>query len=122
MFDFLIPQSPKPTTTTITTLIIEEFRNYKFFAARFVLDGGSDPLLFWRTNRIFLALVSTLAKKYLASPASSVASESAFSVSANYGRQQRARSLPENLAMSAYLYDKFVDDPSATLNNNSHDI
>ena len=109
-------RTAKPSTTHIA-LIIEEFRNYKLFAARYVLDGGSDALLFWRTNQNFLPLLSALAKKYLASPASSVASESAFSVSANYGRKQRARLLPENLAMSVYLHDKFTSDSSATVEN-----
>ena len=109
-------RTAKPSTTH-TALIIEEFRNYKLFAARYVIDGGSDALLFWRTNQNLLPLLSALAKKYLASPASSVPSESAFSVSANYGRKQRARLLPENLAMSVYLHDKFTSDSSATVEN-----
>ncbi|CAF3271287.1 unnamed protein product [Rotaria sp. Silwood2] len=105
-----VDQSSRSTKSTTTTgLLIEEFRNYKLFAARYVLDGESDSLLFWRTNQNFLPLLSALAKKYLASPASSVASEAAFSVSANYGRKQRARLLPENLALSVYLHDKFDD-------------
>ena len=70
------------------------------------MDGESDSLLFWRTNKNILPLLATLAKKYLAAPASSIASESTFSISANDGRKQRARLLVDNLAMSVYLLDK----------------
>ena len=92
---------------TSTSSVIEELRHYKLLAARYTLDDDGDSLSFWKTNRNLLPILSTLAKRYLASPATSVASEAAFSVSANYGRKQRARLLPENLALSVYLHDKF---------------
>jgi hypothetical protein len=96
--------------TALTSSLVEEFRSYKLLAGRYVVDEESDPLLFWRKNKNILPLLTTLAKKYLAAPASSVASESTFSISANYLRKQRARLLPENLAMSVYLRDKVAID------------
>lgn len=92
---------------TSTSSVTEELRHYKLLAARYILDSDGDSLSFWKTNRNLLPVLSTLAKRYLASPATSVASEATFSVSANYSRKQRARLLPENLALSDYLHDKF---------------
>ncbi len=47
-----------------------------------------------------------MAQCYLSASATSVPSESAFSVSAHYGRKERSRLSAENLAMSVFLKDK----------------
>jgi hypothetical protein len=43
---------------------------------------------------------------HISAPATSVESESAFSVSAHYGRKERSLLSPDNLAMSVFLKDK----------------
>lgn len=83
---------------------------------------------FRQLNEHQLPRLKSLAKRSLCTPATSVPSESAFSVASNLvsgcyqhdhlilwyyvfqGRQQRARLLPSTLAMSVFLKDKVNDD------------
>ncbi len=69
-------------------------------------DDGKTTLLFWQQNKHLLPNLASLARKYLATPATSVASESAFSKSAYYGRKERANLQGDTLAQSVFLKDK----------------
>ncbi|CAF1564257.1 unnamed protein product, partial [Adineta ricciae] len=101
----------KPTTT-MTKVSNEEFKTYKKSAAQFVSMAVDryDPLLFWKQHCFVLPNLATLAQKYLASPSTSVKSESAFSISAYYGRKQRARLSSDNLSYSVFLKDKLSNE------------
>ncbi|CAF1632753.1 unnamed protein product [Adineta ricciae] len=96
------------SSTTITKVLNEEFKTYKKLAAQFVSTPVDqyDPLLFWKQHCFALPNLATLAQKYLASPSTSIKSESAFSISAYYGRKQRARLSSDNLSYSVFLKDK----------------
>jgi hypothetical protein len=66
----------------------------------------TNPSIFWKEHGIDLPLLSDMARCYLSAQATSVPSESAFSISAHYGRKERSRLSPDNLAMSVFLKDK----------------
>ena len=65
-----------------------------------------SPLAFWKQHGIDLPIMSDMARCFLSASATSVQSESAFSVSAHYARKERSRLSASNLAMSVYLKDK----------------
>jgi hypothetical protein len=65
-----------------------------------------DALTFWKTHGEQMPLLKAMAQRYLATPGTSVASESAFSVSAYIARKERARLSPENLSYTVFLKDK----------------
>lgn len=96
--------SGNPSTPVFTN----EAKKYRQLAAAFVSGDyeKNDILSFWRTNQHVLPVLSRLAKKYLATPATSVPSESAFSKSAYYGRKERAKIHGDNLAKTVFLKDK----------------
>lgn len=84
-----------------------EFQQFRMlFLISFVDRKFVDATTFWKQYGNDLPLLSRMAQCYLSTPATSVSSESAFSVSAHYGRKERSRILPENLAMSVFLKDK----------------
>ena len=64
--------------------------------------------VFWKCNQDSLPTLSMLAKKYLATPATSVPSESAFSKSAYYGRKERVNIHAHTLSKSVFLKDKLI--------------
>jgi hypothetical protein len=104
-------RSSDRSSETITLSIREEIANYRSLASKEyseIVENGKEPnaIRFWQTNAPHLTSLYGLAKKYLASPATSVPSESAFSVASHIGRKQRARLSPQNLAMSVFLKDK----------------
>ncbi|CAF2702545.1 unnamed protein product [Rotaria sp. Silwood2] len=76
------------------------------FSGIFIDNQFSDPLMFWKQHGVDLPLLSDMARCYLSAPATSVQSESAFSISAHYARKERSRLSPDNLAMSVFLKDK----------------
>jgi len=65
---------------------------------------------FWQLHRIELNCLYKYASYHLVSPASSVASESAFSTASYLLRKQRSRLTPENLSYSMFLKDKLSDE------------
>lgn len=65
---------------------------------------------FWNQNQVELKFLSKMAFSHLITPATSVASESAFSMAAYLSRKQRSRLTPTNLAYSMFLKDKLDDD------------
>jgi hypothetical protein len=97
-------QNQAPTAKILN----DEFRLYKKLAAQYVSAACDtyETLTFWKQNKALLPNLMPLALKYLASPGTSVKAESAFSISAYYGRKQRARLSADNLCFSVFLKDK----------------
>ena len=60
-------------------------------------------------NRFQLEHLYKSAVRHLASPATSVTSESAFSTASYLLRKQRSRLTPENLSSAMFLKDKLND-------------
>lgn len=88
--------------------LVEEFRTYRLLADRFMelKDTDATVLDFWSTHTHELPMLSTFARRFLATPGTSVPSESAFSISGFIGRKERCRLTPENLAATVFLKDK----------------
>ncbi|CAF1526054.1 unnamed protein product [Adineta ricciae] len=55
-----------------------------------------------------LPLLSSLARRFLATPGTSVPLETAFSVSSFIGRKERCRLTPDNLSATVFLRDKIL--------------
>ncbi|CAM2718545.1 unnamed protein product [Rotaria socialis] len=92
--------------------LAEETKRYRQLATRFISDVSEDKsaLFFWKCNKHLLPGLSTLARKYLATPATSVPSESAFSKSAYYGRKERTNLNGDSFCQSVFLKDKLVSE------------
>ncbi len=91
--------------------IIDDIRNYRTFVTKFTLNlkrefDETSAMTFWKQYGDHLPLLSKIARKLLCMPATSVPSESAFSLSAYLGRKERARLSDENLSSSVFLKDK----------------
>jgi hypothetical protein len=89
--------------------IIDDIHNYRRYVTKFNIKHKPDvtsATLFWQTYGQHLSMLGKLAKKMLSTPATSVPSESCFSVSAFLGRKERARLTGENLSSSVFLKDK----------------
>jgi hypothetical protein len=65
-----------------------------------------DAITFWKTYGDQMPQLKAMAQRYLSTPGTSVASESAFSSSAYIARKERARLSAENLAYTVFLQDK----------------
>jgi hypothetical protein len=65
-----------------------------------------DAILFWKTYGDQMPILKTMTQRYLATPGTSVPSESAFSRSAYIGRKERSRLTAENLSFTVFLQDK----------------
>jgi hypothetical protein len=63
-------------------------------------------MIFWRAYGNTFLILKRLAKKMLSTPATSVPSESCFSISSFLGRKERASLTGENLSSSVFLKDK----------------
>ncbi|CAF1150344.1 unnamed protein product [Rotaria sp. Silwood1] len=105
------------TTSSNTTGLSRTEKNFKKSLLNYFVDSLADedsqqklagdyvstspdsynPVQFWKENKSLLPNLTPLAQKYLASPSTSTKSESAFSISAYYGRKQRARLSSVNL-------------------------
>lgn len=66
-------------------------------------DTKVSILTWWKDNVMFYPHIGTIAKKYLAIPASSVPSERVFSFTGNLVNKKRARLTPENVNMFVFL-------------------
>ena len=55
-----------------------------------------------------LPILASFARRFLATPETSVPSESAFSTPSYLGRKERSRLTPENLSITVFLKDKLV--------------
>ena len=76
---------------------------------RYVSEPSStvDPLTWWRERAPTYPIISRLAKKYLAIPASSVPSERIFSLAGNIVTKKRANLKPENVDRLIFLHKNF---------------
>ena len=88
--------------------LVEEFRRYRLLAAKFMelKDAASSVLQFWSTYARELPILSSLSRRFLATPGTSVPAEAAFSISSFIGRKERCRLTPDNLAATVFLKDK----------------
>jgi hypothetical protein len=100
------------TNNTSTFTFGNETKKYRQLANSFISAVGEDKtaLNFWKCNKHLLPNLSILARKYLATPATSVPSESAFSKSAYYARKERANIHGDNLCQSVFLKDKLISE------------
>lgn len=90
-----------PFSVVIRTIRYDHFEYFSHVDNQF-----TDALTFWKEYWLKLPLLSHMDRCYLSTPTTSLPSESAFSISAFYGRKERAHLSPENLALSVYLKDK----------------
>lgn len=90
------------------TTLVEEFRSYRRLASKYMEMDDADfgILQFWATYAHELPLLSSFARRFLATPGTSVPAETAFSVSSFIGRKERCRLTPDNLAITVFLKDK----------------
>jgi hypothetical protein len=89
--------------------INDEIKRYKIAVQQFNIKAepsGTSALQFYQTHHDQFQLLSNLAKIHLATCATSVPSESAFSLSSYIARKERARLSGENLCYSVFLKDK----------------
>ena len=90
-------------------IIIEELHNYRKYADHFNVNHKPDAtsaIKFWKIYGDALPNLRIIAKKMLSTPATSVPSESCFSISSFLGRKERASLTGENLASCIFLKDK----------------
>ncbi|CAF4263529.1 unnamed protein product [Rotaria sordida] len=83
--------------------IAEEMSHYGLLC-----KGGPliNAVTFWQRYGDQMPILISMAQQYLSTPGTSVASESAFSISAYVARKERARLSPENLCYTVFLHDK----------------
>ena len=89
--------------------IVEELFNYRKLVVQFNSKRKPDAsscVLFWQTYGHTFLILKQVAKQMLNTPATSVPSESCFSLSSFSGRKERARLTGENLSSSVFLKDK----------------
>jgi hypothetical protein len=89
--------------------IVDDIHNYRKYVTQFNLTHKpnlTSSILFWQTYGQNLLILGKLAKKMLSTPATSVSSESCFSISSFLSRKERARLTSENLSSSVFLKDK----------------
>ena len=71
------------------------------------LPNGTDPLDFWKLNKSTFPILSKLARKFLATPCSSVYSERLFSEFGNIYEDTRSRLLPERGEKLLFLHHNY---------------
>ena len=64
---------------------------------------NGDPLMWWAAHQTAYPHVATLARKYLAIPASTAPSERVFSTAKNIHQKKRWRMLPLHLDQAVFL-------------------
>jgi hAT family C-terminal dimerisation region len=83
--------------------IAEEIAAYGALARK---NPSTDAGRFWKQHGSQMPLLKELAQYHLATPGTSVPSESAFSQSAYIARKERSRLTAENLSYTVFLKDK----------------
>ena len=86
--------------------VVEEIHSYRLVVNKYNArhqPSVSASLQFWQACATTFPNLSAMARKLIATPATSVASESAFSTSAYLGRKERSKLSSENLAASVFL-------------------
>lgn len=87
-------------------VIVEEIHNYRSLMIKFIKNHTKKAMscfTFWQTYEFTLPFLFSLAKRYLCTPATSVPSESAFSISSYVARKERSRLSAQNLEMTMFL-------------------
>lgn len=107
MFLKSIDQALPPKKCTSKT-ISEEIALYGSLCRQ---NPTLDAIVFWKAYGNQMPIMKTMAQRYLATPSTSVPSESAFNRSAYIGRKERARLTPENLAYTVFVQDKLRTNP-----------
>ena len=89
--------------------LVDELRRYRLLASKATnsADDQTTALQFWSMHGGGLPLLSSLARRFLATPGRSVPSETVFSVSSFIGRKERCRLTPENLSATMFLRARF---------------
>jgi hypothetical protein len=98
-----------PRVSNKRSTITDDIHNYRKCVNQFNANRKPDATLstlFWQTHGQTFTILTKLAKQFLATPATSVASESCFSLSSYLGRKERSRLTGENLSSSVFLKDK----------------
>ncbi|CAF4309180.1 unnamed protein product, partial [Rotaria magnacalcarata] len=108
---FLAPSSLSSIVKSNKKKLMEEMSVYRSLAQReynsIVNDEKySNPMEFWNMHRSQFKYLYKYATYHLVTPATSVASESAFSTASYLFRKQRSRLTPENLSSTMFLKDK----------------
>ena len=85
--------SPEEAINVELSLYLQEVR----------LDAKSDPLEWWKLHEITFPMLSKVAKKFLAVPATSAASERLFSRSGKIVTPTRASLKPDKVEMLVFL-------------------
>ena len=92
-----------PTNKSKLKSISEEMALYNSLCRQ---NSTMEALQFWKLHGQQTPILKTMAQQYLATPSTSVRSESAFSSSTYIARKERSRLSPENLAYTIFLHDK----------------
>ena len=91
--------------------INEELRAYKKSVIEFYnqqMPTASSSLNFWQKNYIHFPILSQFARLHLSTPGTSIASESAFSISSYVARKERARLSSDSLSFAMFMKDKIM--------------
>ena len=96
-----LSSEPRPATKQISS-IKQEVSRFESIE----LDAYEDFSSFWRQNCSILPNLSNMARRYACLPATSVPSESSFSVAGYLVRKTRMSLTPKNLKYSMFLKDK----------------
>ncbi|CAF3393895.1 unnamed protein product, partial [Rotaria sp. Silwood2] len=95
----------KPTTSPRAS-IIEELYNYRWLIAKYnslYKASTSSCLNFWKLYGAMLRLLSKITRQLVCTPATSVPSESAFSMSSYVARKERSRLSVDSLTATMFL-------------------
>lgn len=88
-----------------------DIHNYRKHVSKFNSTNKPDiksAQIFWETYGHTFTVLQNVAKKLLSVPATSVPSESCFSVASFLSRKERSRLTGENLSSSVFLKDKII--------------
>ncbi|KAL5483980.1 hypothetical protein EMCRGX_G020403 [Ephydatia muelleri] len=102
LFSFALPTPTQLFSNTVDDRVDEELKRYLAVPELDHLTG-LDPLNWWSVNATNYPIISVLAKKYLAIPASSASFERVFSTAKNITDKKRWRLLPERLHKTIFL-------------------
>ena len=95
---------PKTTTVVAETSLSEQFkREVSTYLGQPCLQADSNPLLWWKMNDKSLPLLSSLARKYLSVPGTSVPSERVFSKGGIIVDPYRNRLKPHHVNVLTFL-------------------
>ena len=106
---FLITIGDTSTSTLASkkrASIVEEIYNYRLLVDKFNHDrmpSVSAAVDFWKIYQNVLPSIFNLARELICTPATSVASEAAFSIAAFAARKERSRLSAENLSTVIFL-------------------